>query len=127
MDLVELVYRLTATFPDSERYGLTSQLRRASVSVPSNIAEGQARGTAKVGLHFISIAIGSVAEIDTQLEIARRLQLTNSDRTRDLDDHVQRVRQMLYGMRREHERRLPAAAATVVSILLLLLASGVLA
>jgi four helix bundle protein len=126
MDLVELVYRLTATFPDSERYGLTSQLRRASVSIPSNVAEGQARGTAKVGLHYLGIAIGSVAEIDTQLEIARRLRFTTADRTRDLEDHVQRVRQMLYGMRREHERRLATPAATALLVVLLFYASAVL-
>jgi four helix bundle protein len=119
MEVVELVYRLTASFPDTERYGLTSQLRRSSVSIPSNIAEGEARGTARFGIHFIRIAIGSVAEVDTQIELARRLHFTNADGTRELDDRVRRVRQMLYGMRREHQQRL-GAGATALSILLLL-------
>jgi len=61
MDLSESIYRLTQVFPDTERYGLISQLRRSSVSIPSNIAEGQARGTAAFGLHLLRIAIGSAA------------------------------------------------------------------
>ena len=71
MDLVDCVYRLTDVFPDRERYGLQSQLRRAGVSVPSNIAEGQARPI-PAALNHLSIALGSLAEIDTQMEIARR-------------------------------------------------------
>ena len=73
MALVEDVYRITGEFPDSERFGLTMQLRRAAVSVPSNIAEGAARRSRAEYLRFLSIARGSLAEIDTQLEIARRL------------------------------------------------------
>ena len=73
MDLVEQVYRLTSGFPQHEIYGLTSQLRRAVVSVPSNIAEGHTKeGTAEF-LRFLSIAQGSLAELQTQLEIAVRL------------------------------------------------------
>ena len=73
MNLVETIYRLTGTFPHDERFGLTSQLRRAAVSIPSNIAEGAARRSTPEYLHFLSIARGSLSEASTQLQIARRL------------------------------------------------------
>jgi four helix bundle protein len=73
MLLVESIYRITARFPDTERLGLTMQLRRAAVSVPSNIAEGSARRSTPEYLRFLSMARGSLAEISTQIEISRRL------------------------------------------------------
>jgi len=73
MDLVELIYEQTAALPDEERYGLSSQMRRAAVSIPSNIAEGHARTSSKEFLHYLSIAQASLAELETQLEIAVRL------------------------------------------------------
>ncbi len=73
MDLVELVYQATKTFPKEEIYGLTNQVRRAVVSVPSNIAEGQARQSSAEFKNFLSIARGSLAEVETQLLIAMRL------------------------------------------------------
>jgi len=72
MDLVDAVYDLTATFPDDERYALTSQLRRSVVSVPSNIAEGNARESRRDYLRFLHIANGSLKEMETQLIIAAR-------------------------------------------------------
>ena len=105
MAMADSTYELTDKFPDRERYGLTAQLRKTAVSVPSNIAEGQARGTMRSGLFFIRVALGSVAELDTQIELARRRKYVTVDATRVLDEQLQRVRQMLYGMRREHERR----------------------
>lgn len=87
--LVEAIYRLTSTFPSDERYGLTSQLRRAAVSVPSNIAEGAARRSRKEYLHHLSMARGSLSEIETQVMIARRLNLSAPDSA--LDDHLERV------------------------------------
>ena len=68
--LVKSVYKLTNDFPKQEDYGLTSQIRRAVTSIPSNIAEGNARATAKETIRFIDIALGSLAELDTQLTIA---------------------------------------------------------
>jgi four helix bundle protein len=73
MDLVELVYRLTACFPREELYGLTNQLRRAAVSIPSNIAEGQGRGVGAEFAHHLWIANGSRQEVETQVLIALRL------------------------------------------------------
>ncbi len=73
MDLVETIYRLSAGFPRGEVYGLTSQIRRAAVSVPSNIAEGHTRASTKEYLNHISMAQASLAEVETQIEIAKRL------------------------------------------------------
>jgi len=119
MTMANTTYDLTDTFPERERYGLTAQLRKSAVSVPSNIAEGQARGTAGFGLFFIRIALGSVAELDTQMELARRRKYITADATRELDNQLERLRRMLYGMRREHNRRLGAAGAAVVSLVVL--------
>ena len=74
MLLVEDVYSLTSTFPSEEKFGLMSQMRRAAVSVPSNIAKGSARNGAKELIYFLSVATGSLAELDTQLDLAFRLQ-----------------------------------------------------
>ena len=73
MDLVEVCYKTTAAFPRAELYGLTSQLRRAAVSIPSNVAEGHGRRTTKAYLNHVSIAIGSHAELATCIELAGRL------------------------------------------------------
>ena len=73
MDIVETVYRVSAAFPKSELYGLTGQVRRAAVSVPSNIAEGHTRASTKEYLNHVSMAQASLAEVETQLEIASRL------------------------------------------------------
>ncbi|MDZ4675634.1 MAG: four helix bundle protein [Gemmatimonadota bacterium] len=73
MELVTLVYALTRRFPADERFGLTSQARRAAVSVPANIAEGRTRTHRKVYLHHLSIAVGSLSELETHLLIAGRL------------------------------------------------------
>ena len=73
MQIVESVYRVSGCFPKTEIYGLTSQVHRAAVSVPSNIAEGHARSSTKEYLHHVSFAEGSLAELETQLEVAARL------------------------------------------------------
>jgi four helix bundle protein len=74
LDLVQSVYKCTATFPKSETFGLAAQMRGAAVSIPSNIAEGQARNSSKQFLQFLSFALGSLAELETQLELAHRLE-----------------------------------------------------
>ena len=73
VDLVELIYKLTQAFPPEEKFGLTSQLRRAAVSISSNIAEGWGRDSTKDYVHFVRIARSSLLEIETQLIIAHRL------------------------------------------------------
>ena len=73
MDLVVLIYKVTNNFPKSEVYGLVSQMRRSAVSIPSNIAEGKVRGTKKDYRNFLLISFGSGSELETQLEISRRL------------------------------------------------------
>jgi four helix bundle protein len=73
MDVVEAVYRVSCAFPKSQVYGLTGQLRRAAVSVPSNIAEGHTRASTKEYLNHLSMAQASLAEVETQLELAARL------------------------------------------------------
>ena len=79
VELAETVYRVTARFPKAELFGLTSQMRRAAVSVPSNIAEGRARDSTREFLHFLAISRGSLAELDTQLELAIRLDYSDSE------------------------------------------------
>ncbi len=79
MQLAKAVYQLTAEFPAEECYGLAQQMRRAAVSIPSNIAEGAGRNGAKEYLHFIGIARGSLAELDTQLQLAVMFDFTKPD------------------------------------------------
>jgi four helix bundle protein len=79
LELAETVYRCTARFPKAELFCLTSQMRRAAVSIPSNIAEGRARNSSREFLYFLSISRGSLAELETQLELAIRLDYADSD------------------------------------------------
>jgi four helix bundle protein len=83
MTLVELVYSLTKQFSSDERYALSSQLKRASVSVPSNLAEGYGHHSTADYIRFLQIALGSVYETDTQMELAIRLRFANSEETKD--------------------------------------------
>jgi four helix bundle protein len=98
MTLAKSVYQLTAEFPQQERFGLSSQLQRAVVSIPSNIAEGNARHSRKEYLHFWSIASGSVAEVQTQILLASDLALTSDVATREARQLAERVSQMPYRM-----------------------------
>lgn len=79
MDLVVDIYKLTNILPNNERYVLSAQMKRSSVSIPSNIAEGRRRGTRKDYRQFLIIAYGSGAELETQIEIAHRLRFVNED------------------------------------------------
>jgi four helix bundle protein len=79
MDLVTDIYKITARFPSDERYGLSSQARRAAVSVPSNIAEGHGRKFTAACINHLSIAFGSLMELETQIQIAARLGFIGND------------------------------------------------
>jgi four helix bundle protein len=92
------VYRVTATFPEVEKYGLVSQMRRAAVSIPSNIAEGKLRGSEKELHHFIRIAFGSGGELETQIEIAKRLTLLTDANSTTLDALLEEIMKMLNTM-----------------------------
>jgi four helix bundle protein len=96
MDLVEQIYRLTRDFPKHEVYGLTNQLRRAAVSIPSNIAEGQARTHLKEYLQLLSTAKGSLAEVQTQLEIAARLSYITPEQLKPILDRADALSRQLY-------------------------------
>jgi len=98
LELCIKVYEVCRNFPRSETYGLIDQMKRASVSVPSNIAEGQARQHAREFRHFLSIANGSLAELDTQRIIAERLAFLSPENSSDLDRLITEIRKILYSL-----------------------------
>jgi four helix bundle protein len=98
MDLVELVYQATKQFPKEELYGLTSQIRRSAVSIPSNIAEGQARKSTAEFLNFLSIANGSRAEMETQILLAQRLNYAANDTAQKILALSEEVNRLLNGL-----------------------------
>ncbi len=100
VDLATDVYEVTKTFPKEERYGMVTQMRRCAVSIASNIAEGAARHGSKEFLQFIHISLGSASELDTQLEIAMRVNLTGLESLQKLQATVIRINQMLRGLAR---------------------------
>ena len=97
MDLAAQIYSLTLQFPKEELYGLTAQMRRSAVSIPSNIAEGAARHSRKEFIQFLHIASGSVAELETQLLLAVRLGFISND---GVMAHIEEVRKLLLGLLR---------------------------
>lgn len=99
MVLVADIYRITRTFPKEEIYGLTSQLRRAAVSVPSNLAEGYSRNSRNELHHFVGQARGSLAEIETQVEIAKNLALLTEETNLELQARIAEIGRMLTGLR----------------------------
>lgn len=106
MDLVVKIYHTTATFPKEERYSLVDQLRRAITSVPSNIAEGHGRSRTGDYLRHLSVAVGSLNEVETQIQIARRLEYITDDDQKRLLDSCTALGRMLGGLIRSLRRRL---------------------
>ena len=100
MDVVIETYRVTAAFPADERFGLTAQLRRAAVSIPSNVAEGHSRLGAGEFRRFVSIARGSVAEVETQIAVAVALGFVGADEVASLSSQLDRLSKMLFGLYR---------------------------
>ena len=105
MDLVQEIYRLTQDFPPQEQFGLTNQLRRAAVSVPSNIAEGQGRRLRKQFCLFLRTARGSAQEIETQLLIAQRLGYASAQRLRPVLSLLEETGRLIGGLLRSLEGR----------------------
>jgi four helix bundle protein len=98
MDFVEAIYRATKGFPVDERYGLTSQMRRAAISIPSNIAEGQGRGGMVGMVRFLRIAYGSLREVETQVILAGRLSYLEASTERSLLDCASEIGRLLNGL-----------------------------
>ena len=98
IDLCELIYRVCSGFPSDELYGLTSQMKRSVISISSNIAEGQARRYSNEFHRFLLIANGSLAELDTQCFIAKRLGFIAEDICRNLEDKITEIQKMLYAL-----------------------------
>ena len=98
MDVVMATYALTKLFPSDEKFGLISQMRRASVSIPSNIAEGRKRGGEVEFKQFLRIAFGSTAELETQIEIAHRLHYVSLAQIQSLTNLLNEVMRMLSKM-----------------------------
>lgn len=99
MALAERVYEATKCFPQDERFGLTSQMRRAAVSVPSNIAEGRGRGSDSELIRFCGIAYGSLMELETQSELAHRLGLLSSESRSSIMSDCEEIARMLNALR----------------------------
>jgi len=106
MEIAERVYQLTKHFPKEEQYGLTSQLRRAAVSVPANIAEGHARAFTKDYIRFLAVSVGSLAEVETFLELSVRLEFSKPESIHELNEMIGEERRMLRGLQRSLRAKL---------------------
>jgi four helix bundle protein len=98
IELARDLYSKTRTFPEDERFGLTNQVRRAAVSICSNIAEGQARRTTKDFIQFLHISRGSLAELDTQLTLSHKLGYLNEENYQKLLNQIDEIQRMLFSM-----------------------------
>ncbi len=103
MELAVAVYKITELFPKEERYSLTDQIRRAVSSVPGNVAEGAARQTKKEFINYLHMAQGSLSELDTHLELSRRLGYLAQESWTSLDKQVERIDKMLSGLIRHQK------------------------
>ncbi|MEN8929389.1 MAG: four helix bundle protein [Flavobacteriales bacterium] len=101
IDLAESIYKTVSEFPDSEKYGIISQLKRASISISSNIAEGASRKSQKEFSHFLSISLGSLFEIETQLVIANRIKYINDETLKELIEQINELIKMIIGFKRQ--------------------------
>ncbi len=110
IQLTKMVYRISEHFPLGEKYGLISQMRRAAVSVPSNIAEGQGRNTTGEFVQFLSHAEGSLAEVDTQLVLAIELGFASNSELSELFDQIVEIRKMLQTLKKRLQEKKLAAS-----------------
>ena len=112
MDLAVTVYQVTDSFPREERYGLINQVRRAVVSIPSNVAEGAGRQTKKEFISYLHMAQGSLSELDTHLELAKRLGYLAQDNWVIIDRRMERIDKMLSGLIRHQKRNIVKSGET---------------
>ena len=98
IELVTLLYEYTKGFPKDEAYGLTGQIRRAAVSIPSNLAEGAARNHSKEFIQFLYIALGSISELETQLIISEKLNYIDQQKSAWLQNELSELRRMMIGL-----------------------------
>jgi four helix bundle protein len=115
IELVLAAYDVAHQLPTTERFELAAQMRRAAVSIPSNIAEGQATGPGGRYRHHVRIALGSLAELETQLELALRLKWISAEAHNNLAGHVARTGKLLHGLSRSLWRRRAASYLTFAS------------
>jgi four helix bundle protein len=108
MNLAESIYRVTKTLPQRETYGLASQMRTAAVSIPSNIAEGEGRGTPGQFLHMLAVSYGSLRELETQVILAGRLRLVSDDDRHQMIEQCAEVGRLLNGLMKSLRRRASA-------------------
>ena len=101
MEVTTMIYEVTDNFPADERFGLTSQIRRASVSIPSNIAEGAGRNSDGEFRQFLGIANASACELETQLNIASRLGLIDSELFSTLSDRIEHIQNMIFKLKQK--------------------------
>ncbi len=100
MELVEDVYLLMKKLPDDEKFGLISQIKRCSISIPSNIAEGAGRNSKKEFIHFLSITNGSTTELETQLLLVQRLKFIKTSKIKPLLDKCNEIKKMNYSLQK---------------------------
>ena len=100
VDLAEVIYKLTKAFPDSEKFGLTSQMRRCSVSIASNIAEGAGRNSPKEFAVFLGYAYGSSCELETQMLIANKIDLIDKVDKENFDSAIESIQKMIFSLKK---------------------------
>jgi four helix bundle protein len=106
IDLVTEIYQLTRLFPDHERFGLSSQMQRSAVSIPSNIAEGSGRDSMKETIHFLYVSQGSLAELETQLIIAGKLKYLTNEKRDELLMVMEEIAKLIYGLINYYKKKL---------------------
>ena len=106
IDLVTEIYQLTRLFPDYERFGLSSQMQRSAVSIPSNIAEGSGRDSMKETIHFLYVSQGSLAELETQLIIAGKLNYLTNEKRDELLKVMEEITKLIYGLINYYKKKL---------------------
>jgi four helix bundle protein len=112
VELADTIYTLTASFPKTEIYGLSSQMQRAAVSVPSNIAEGSGKGSDRDFARFVSISLGSLFELETQIEIAYRRGYISTENYYALRPRIESLQKRIYNLREHLAPDLDAMPAT---------------